>query len=475
MRLIEAFFNALVDGLIWLFDQLINLILPKPPPVYPAKFEKSTKLLKTRHYGFNLTGKRQLSLSESFRNALVIGATGTGKTSTILLPSLYSMVGSFVVHDPSGELYQKSAGYLKTKGYNIKVLNFSDIASAGFNPIKRAVTSADMNKVASLLIRTSLGSADQFWNQQAITLLSILIHLVKTQDPLYQNLAGVRYFLTVLRVNPDELNKYVKRIPHNHIYLEYQAFLNLEEKVKAGVVATCLSALQLMLDSTVARVTAFDSLNFEAIRKTKTAIFISNPVSEQKYYSTITSIFIEQLLGHLMFKLPGKADLPVFLLIDEASSLYLPGLSITIANVRKYKTGILLALQDFNQLIHVYGKEQAETIKANCYAKVYFTGQPLNTAIELEQSLGLAPRSDVVRPLITRDELRTMPLNQALLLIGNHQPMKVKLKPYYKNYQFKKLSQLPALRKMNEVPPLSLPKLNLPVSYDQPILPKRNT
>ena len=466
-EILEHSIKAVTRGIEWLIGQ-------KPQSLYSAKFISPKKLLSKRNKGFCLTGTLNLSLELSFRNCLTIGGTGTGKSSTILLPSLYSMQGSFVVHDISGELYEKSARYLELKGYTLKVLNFSSLTSDGFNPLSRANTTSEINKAASLLIRTTLGhtTSDPFWNLQATTLLGLIIHLVKTQKKKYQNFAGVRYFLSVLRINPDEMESYIKRLPKQQLQTEYQAFLSLEEKVKAGVVATCLSALQIFTDETVARVTAFDSIDFSSLRKKPTAIFIQNPVADQSYYTAISSLFLEQLFAELLQQLPKKQDQSVFALIDEAASLYLPSLATAVANVRKYRTGLLLALQDFNQLIHVYGKEQAETIKANCFAKLYFTGQSYQTAAELEHMLGQQVYTDergleYIRPLITKDELRTLDTRRALLVCGNHQPMVTRLIPYYQQAWFLKLSKLKPRRRTKLAPAFSLPEI-----YHLPTLPK---
>ena len=120
--------------------------------------------------GFCLTGKRNLSVKNSYQNALVMGSTGTGKSSVVLIPSLYTMRGSFVIHDPSGELLSKGAGLLARKGYEIKVLNFtSPDKSSGYNPLIRVQGNSDIQKVASMLVETALGgkTKDPFWNTQA--------------------------------------------------------------------------------------------------------------------------------------------------------------------------------------------------------------------------------------------------------------------------------------------------------------------
>src|SRR5258708_30984562 len=130
------------------FFEVIISGIPKKAKGYNAEFASATTLLSRREYGFCLTGKRNLSVKHSYQNALIIGGTGTGKSSVVLIPSLFTMQGSFIIHDPSGELYAKSAGYLNQKGYEVKLLNFARPAvSAGYNPLTRASTPSDVQKV----------------------------------------------------------------------------------------------------------------------------------------------------------------------------------------------------------------------------------------------------------------------------------------------------------------------------------------
>ena len=49
--------------------------------------------------------------------------SGSGKSASYSIPNAYQCLGSYVFTDPKGELYDRTAGYLKSKGYEIKVLN----------------------------------------------------------------------------------------------------------------------------------------------------------------------------------------------------------------------------------------------------------------------------------------------------------------------------------------------------------------
>jgi len=77
-------------------------------------------------------------------HVLVLGTTGSGKTSFILEPSIRILAHtaekpSFVITDPKGELYEKHAATLKKEGYHVEVYDLDNaFASSKWNPMERA-------------------------------------------------------------------------------------------------------------------------------------------------------------------------------------------------------------------------------------------------------------------------------------------------------------------------------------------------
>ena len=73
-------------------------------------------------------------------HTLVIGTTGSGKTTTFVSPSIEILSRtkskpSLVITDPKGELYTLHADTLNKQGYKVQVLNLSEVyASARWNP-----------------------------------------------------------------------------------------------------------------------------------------------------------------------------------------------------------------------------------------------------------------------------------------------------------------------------------------------------
>lgn len=432
----------LPDVLDPLFSSLLQVGKGFNPHDYNAAFLDEKEILSKSNDGFCLTGDKSLSTELSNRNCVIIGQTGTGKSVTVLIPSILSMDCSLIINDPSGELYRKTAGFKSRSGSKVLVLDYSKPEmSVGYNPIERANNVSEISKVASTLIRASLGEAskDPFWTLQAVSLLVIPISLVKKMERKYQNLANVRRLLEIMTGDPKKMDKLMIKYGDVHLMNSYKSFVSMAPKTFSSVAATALAALTLFQDEQVAQVTAIDTLNMNRFRKEKVVLYIQNSTIDMKYYAPLTSIFAEQMFGHIMNSLPEKEDRDIYFLLDEASSLTLPSLPITIANIRKYNSGILLACQDYRQLVQNYGNNDAESIRTNCFSKVYFTGQSLQTAKELEALLGKytyeeeGQRGKKNRALMTADEIRTMPVDKSLIVCGHHRPIHATMIPYYKN------------------------------------------
>ena len=75
-------------------------------------------------------------------HALVIGATGSGKTTTFINPMI-QLIGatncgsSMIMTDPKGELFDLHSAFLKSRGYNVMVLDLRDTySSSRWNPLE---------------------------------------------------------------------------------------------------------------------------------------------------------------------------------------------------------------------------------------------------------------------------------------------------------------------------------------------------
>ena len=88
-------------------------------------------------------GKYQIAMKDEY-HCLVIGTTGSGKTSFIFVPAIriYAHSGEkpcMVISDPKGELYTKTSRILEDEGYRIIKIDLRDpFSSTCWNPMEHA-------------------------------------------------------------------------------------------------------------------------------------------------------------------------------------------------------------------------------------------------------------------------------------------------------------------------------------------------
>ena len=113
-------------------------------------------------------------------HTIVIGATGSGKTQTVIKPTakLLAKNGeSMIITDPKGEIYESTANMLRAKGYNVLVLNFRNPQKgSGWNPLSlpyhmykegnqdKAIELLD-DLALNILYDSSNANADPFWEK----------------------------------------------------------------------------------------------------------------------------------------------------------------------------------------------------------------------------------------------------------------------------------------------------------------------
>jgi type IV secretory pathway TraG/TraD family ATPase VirD4 len=261
-------------------------------------------------------------------------------------------------------------------------------------------------------------------------------------------------------VNGEAIDKIFVRTGDEELLSAYKATVVVGDKTLQSIIVTARTALSLFCDPEVCRTTATNSIDFYLLRKEPVALYVCNPLKDLTYYRPLSALFFQSLFNFVLSRIPDKDERSIFFVMDEAASMRFPDLSTTISNIRKFKAGILLCMQDEMSLISQYGQAEAHQIKTNCGTRVYLKGQPLHTAKELSQILGKHTHTDEkgvqrVRELMTPDEIRMC--NDAIILINNKAPLKCHTVPYYQNFRLRHLvtlSPYPLSEKYINDPPL---------------------
>ena len=95
-------------------------------------------VLKANRY---INGELTQTYSSADTHILTIAATRVGKTTSCVIPQIYSFASQkvkrpMVISDPKGELYRLLADYLKKQGYDVMLLNLRDYSHSEYwNPL----------------------------------------------------------------------------------------------------------------------------------------------------------------------------------------------------------------------------------------------------------------------------------------------------------------------------------------------------
>ena len=221
----------------------------------------------------------------------------------------------------------------------------------------------------------------------------------------------------------------------------------------ASVMSTALSRLNSFLDSELEQLLCFDTeIDAEKFCNEKSAIFVIMPEENPNTFFMI-SLIIQQLYREILAVADengGKLQNRCVFFCDEFGTLpKIESAEMMFSASRSRRLQIVPIIQSFSQLDKNYGKEGAEIIVDNTQLTIFGGFAPNSSSAEvLSKALGSRTvmsgsvsrsKNDpsqslqmIERPLLTPDELKSMPKGQFVVMKTGVHPMRVRLKLFYK-------------------------------------------
>ena len=427
--------------------------------------------------GILINGKQRLSIKNSHRHVLAIGATGAGKSSTLYLPNLLDPPPqtSFFVYDPKGELFEKSSGHLASIGYKVLCLNPTNLSqSVRFNPLKRAlsISPKETRRLAEILVASSGSGVDKFWEEGARSLLYLLMRVLAHQPVEHQTLVTLRQLLNQMGT-PDLLGKLIRMSGEATLAEEWEGLTaGVDPKTLAGWVANARTATDMLLDEDLAQLVADDTLDFAAFRTQPIALFLNIGERNLRTYAPLISLLLAQFIDHALHDPSIEHDPSIFsilFMLDEFGvfARSIQDLPEVLAVARSFKISFILAAQSVSQIQDSFGRDRARSILENCLSELYFSGiKDSETLRTLEERMGRAgPVNNEgfgsQKPLLSTTQIRSIDSRFGLFFFANKAGFLVRLYPYYRQRKLLKRSQLPPCSTHIDRPLRSIPRLDL--------------
>lgn len=455
-----AILKGLFQGLFWIIRFLLHLPDAKSK-LYDSSFMKISdkkKLLTTKNDGVSVNGKLNLSEEKSQIHSLVIGKSGIGKTSVVVMNSVFQLGKhgkNMVINDMDSSIFNETSGFLKERGYNILTFDLFDSSkSCYFNPIAFCESSDDLKILAGQIIESANeGNNDEvFWKHSSMSLLFFLLKLVKKQDVKFQNFANIRHLLLLLE--QDEFDQLVISVADESLFTEYLSIKSQDPKLRSNISATLSSVLDLISFDEIASICSKNTLDLHKLLEPNTVIYVIIPEHKASAYKLLIAQFYSTLFSFLQ---KHRSSYTTYCLIDEKAQFKIKDISTLVSILRRFKVSLNFYIQEYKQLEQLYGEKIASNIMSNCSSLTIFPGVSLALAEKISRMSGRESveiefqnqTQQKERFLLSPREIIQMPLNQCLFFHSNLPPLKLPTFPYYSKPITLKKSKIPPFQRQS--------------------------
>lgn len=415
----------------------------------------------TKHVSIGLDGyKHQRNL-----NILVVGGSGSGKTRFFCKLGIMSVNCSYLIVDPKGEMLRSTGYLLKDEGYDIKVFDLiHPRQSDGYNPFTYIRDDPDVLKLMDNLVKNTTppkgASNDPFWEKAEIALDSaLMLYLLYEAPAEEQNFEMLMFMLECARVMEEDeqyqspldllFQTLEERDPSHIAVREYKVYKQAAGKTAKSILVTASVRLAAFIFPQYAAMMQTDEMDFASLGERKRAIFCVIPVNDGSM-NYLVSMLLTQCFQQLYLRADerynGRLPVPVRVIQDEWANVAQPdSYPKVLATCRSYNIGINIIVQNIQSIKALY-KDEWEGIIGNCDTLLFLGGGNEPTSLEFVSKLlgketvhtrtrgqtkGRSGSSSVNyqqtgRDLMTPDEIRMLPTNDALLFIRGEKPVRDK-------------------------------------------------
>ena len=432
--------------------------------------------------GFTISKRIRLSSKASYEHCLVIGPTGSGKSSAFFIPNLLDLDGqhSAVVIDPKGEMCEQTRPYLESIGYRIvKIVPLDKTKNEyKYNPLWLTEDDQKIHEIAQIIlinggksieIATGSGMSSSEWINMSVPLFSAALAYVKH----FGETGSIPEAIDIiLRDNLAQMEEKFKK--NKFAYRQFLIFKSSaeSEKTLSSIKSVLTTNVQIFLEDKIedfvtpeieydeygdSHVDESSMFNPTMLREQPTVLFLCIPENQSNYMMPITSVMYFQILN---MNIAHPDGCPILCFFDEfpnAGSVL--GIDTIISTCRSRRIGVSICTQGIEQLKQVYGENIMNTLLNNLKTKLIFAGLTGESAKYISELAGYTTvetknyssggnsagqtmaeslfngrqvsKSGARRELYTTDEIRTMDKSKVLVIAHSANPIMDDINSYY--------------------------------------------
>lgn len=368
-------------------------------------------------------------------NALVVGISGCGKSTSVILPTVGRMEHSNPILNYAKEPDAYAmARYLKAKGYKVHILNINhpEKSTVSFDPVLSIESYEDIDSLSAAIVDAAIKqTVDDYWQAKAKPLNASLITavLMTAKDKSSPGMADVLNLFDKLLPHENGYSvetpldnmfyELEKAAPSCYAVREYSAWHSLPYRTASCVRDTLAAALSLVFPESIRKMMQekpqFDAEHF-ANNKEALIVITSAIDPSQAYYANLFYRDTErQLLRYASTCPNGELPREVRYIFDDfACTAPIQGWANDISLFRSAGLSAIMLLQSEQQLEAIY-KDDAPIIRQNCAIYAYFPGGFDDKSCEIVSK----------RMCLPYDEVLYAPLGKVFIMQSGKKPVHI--------------------------------------------------
>ena len=383
-----------------------------------------------RRLGENGYGGEEVVLSENISvttgmpscGQLVIGKTGTGKTSRFTEPNIRSSGASFVVTDISGDLYRRHAGSLEGRGYAVKHLDLVHFRGGHYNPFAAVRSERDIEDLAETVIMNTVGTEPDgdpvsVSLEKALlqALMGYLCFCTREEDRTFSKLnslltaselrlAGGRTALDSVfdGMKDRKENEFAKK--------QYRVYRTGAGENAYKTAASCAARLHAFSSGQVPEMTGSDDMDILSLGKKKTAVFITLPVAAGPAARSLASMLATQSF----WSGKEKDAVPIRIYLDGTEGrIRTPAIMRDAGSLPGASAGV--TIQSVGQLKEAYPNEWEDIIRGFGTIIVFGGGMDEAEAVWLSGIMNERAEGGRGAASVTPSKLRRLPFGSCCI------------------------------------------------------------
>ena len=353
-------------------------------------------------------------------HSLVIGGTGSGKTTGLISPTIQANAlsknkPSMLIYDLKSELYKQHSKLLEEQGYNVLILNLKEpVKSIKFNPLsiiwelyqdfQVAIENDDIEAqtdletkisnyitdIALKIVPTASGE-NKVWSEGSQGIIKGLLWgmLEDSKNPAY-NMTKEKFTLSqignILNIptQREEMFNFLQNRPKDSIVFKKSGIIlnNESEKTVASYISNTQTNLEKFTEVGIEIVTSASDFEMEDLIKQQTAIFVAIDDTNSACH-ILCSLLTSQVRNYLVHYADthgGALDRTWYFFLDEFANLpKIENFNKWMSTDRSRKLFYCIILQSLSQLKNIFNEEEKTEIINNCSLQMFLNSSELQS------------------------------------------------------------------------------------------------